>query len=634
MGLFDSILPSLFSAGNQVKKNVRGLLADPVGQSNNLARSVSDNLQGLLGPLAGIQAETARGQGVLGSDPALQQAARDRQVAAVSNFLAPMATVWHGSPHKFGKFDSSKIGTGEGAQAYGHGLYLAESPDVAGRYQRALADKVQRGRAIADAAGKEIPIGNTIDADALAALDMVSAGKALPKNHASLFSKAIAEQDKIARTATDPNAVARAAQVKQRLLDLKNSGARLFDEQSNLYKVDLPDDAIAKMLDWDKPLRKQSPEVRAAIAEYEKMLKDAGMVDPNGDTSGLLGKGFYESLGYAMRGKAIEKNDIAQTTQRAMQENASRALKAAGIPGLRYLDGGSRGAGAGTSNYVVFPGNEGLLTILERNGKPIAEAQRAQAMDMAMNALTAGPVHGLLGLGSRELNALPESALRDVPEEVLRKLITQQEKAGQATGHFRGEIARRNAVSQLGLPEANTAADRARAMGHTIDAYHGSSNTGITEFLPQGGRDGWESALDKYRSAQFNEAPFGYMNFRDGSFFGTNPSTANGYTAENTGVVYPTRLRVNKPLRLVSEGNGRHSVVPPSKPPPLDALVINGNPGQGIANADEIAVIDPRQVRSRFAAFDPAKAKSHNLLAGYVGGLLTLNGLLSGPEDR
>ena len=45
------------------------------------------------------------------------------------------ATVWHGSPHKFDKFDSSKIGTGEGNQAYGHGLYLADNPTVAKNYQ-------------------------------------------------------------------------------------------------------------------------------------------------------------------------------------------------------------------------------------------------------------------------------------------------------------------------------------------------------------------------------------------------------------------------------------------------------------------------------------------------------------------
>ena len=46
-------------------------------------------------------------------------------------------------------------------------------------------------------------------------------------------------------------------------------------------------------------------------------------------------------------------------------------LRQAGIPGIRYLDGGSRGTGAGTSNYVVFPGNGGLLSILERNGQPL-----------------------------------------------------------------------------------------------------------------------------------------------------------------------------------------------------------------------------------------------------------------------
>jgi hypothetical protein len=48
-------------------------------------------------------------------------------------------TVYHGSPHKFNKFDMSKIGTGEGAQAYGHGLYFAESPEVAKNYAEMFA---------------------------------------------------------------------------------------------------------------------------------------------------------------------------------------------------------------------------------------------------------------------------------------------------------------------------------------------------------------------------------------------------------------------------------------------------------------------------------------------------------------
>jgi len=48
-------------------------------------------------------------------------------------------TVWHGSPHKFDKFDMDRIGTGEGAQAYGHGLYFADNPDVARNYQEQLS---------------------------------------------------------------------------------------------------------------------------------------------------------------------------------------------------------------------------------------------------------------------------------------------------------------------------------------------------------------------------------------------------------------------------------------------------------------------------------------------------------------
>ena len=44
---------------------------------------------------------------------------------------------YHGSPHDFGEFSTSQIGTGEGAQAYGHGLYFASSEDVAKGYRKA-----------------------------------------------------------------------------------------------------------------------------------------------------------------------------------------------------------------------------------------------------------------------------------------------------------------------------------------------------------------------------------------------------------------------------------------------------------------------------------------------------------------
>ena len=55
--------------------------------------------------------------------------------------------VYHGTPHTLppternplGEFDASKIGTGEGAQAYGYGIYTAEARKTGERYRSQLA---------------------------------------------------------------------------------------------------------------------------------------------------------------------------------------------------------------------------------------------------------------------------------------------------------------------------------------------------------------------------------------------------------------------------------------------------------------------------------------------------------------
>ena len=126
----------------------------------------------------------------------------------------------------------------------------------------------------------------------------------------------------------------------------------------SLYKVDLPDDQIARMLDWDKPLSQQPEAVRVA-------LKDFGLPPT------ATGKDAYNALSQQARDMAIMRGQNAQTTLGASQAGASNDLLGFGIPGIRYLDQGSRGAGTGTSNYVVFPGNENLLRILERNGQAL-----------------------------------------------------------------------------------------------------------------------------------------------------------------------------------------------------------------------------------------------------------------------
>jgi hypothetical protein len=62
----------------------------------------------------------------------------------------------------------------------------------------------------------------------------------------------------------------------------------------------------------------------------------------------------------------------------------SRALQSVGIPGIRYLDAGSRGqGGSSTRNFVVFPGEEKKVKILERNGQKVPPQKIAQALEAA-----------------------------------------------------------------------------------------------------------------------------------------------------------------------------------------------------------------------------------------------------------
>ena len=50
---------------------------------------------------------------------------------------------YHGSPYKFNNFSLDKIGTGEGAQAHGWGLYFAENKEVSERYRKNLSGDIK-----------------------------------------------------------------------------------------------------------------------------------------------------------------------------------------------------------------------------------------------------------------------------------------------------------------------------------------------------------------------------------------------------------------------------------------------------------------------------------------------------------
>jgi hypothetical protein len=280
------------------------------------------------------------------------------RIAAALRKTAPIAEldVYHGTPHRFpeteanplGEFDASKVGTGEGAQAYGHGVYLAENPEIARSYQ----NKLQRQ-------------GKT---DSSGQLDLMME-RLLPKTQSGYEVKGIIY----------PNQKELIDGIAQGLIkqgDIPNdlySAAKSYTEPGSLYKADLPDEMIDRMLDWDKPLSEQPEAVR-------KALRDVYNADWLGDESKQTGQDLYKRMG------KMHGDDIAAV---------SRDLRDIGIPGIRYLDAGSRGgdSATGTRNFVVFPGEEKKVRILERDGQtaPQRIAQALEATPTTAKRLTALP---------------------------------------------------------------------------------------------------------------------------------------------------------------------------------------------------------------------------------------------------
>jgi hypothetical protein len=270
---------------------------------------------------------------------------------------------YHGSPYRFHRFDLSKIGTGEGAQAYGWGIYFAENSEVAGQYRDVLSQQVivVDGVRIPNSSLRLLP-----DAER-AALSAVS--------HQGV-DKTLARAKEMLDEGADPEWIKRFEDAIETLrgkeVTRANDGA--------LYTVDIPDDAVAKMLDWDKPLSEQAPEVREAI----NGILDSGVMDPDSvrairdyDSPGSV---IYKMLAADTKapGQAMDAYPGA--------EGASRRLASVGIPGVRYLDAGSRGAGDGTRNFVIWD-----QQLLDRISDSMETTLEQPADGAARGRVTFGP---------------------------------------------------------------------------------------------------------------------------------------------------------------------------------------------------------------------------------------------------
>ncbi len=454
--------PTILPTSEDIEKRLpfRGASQTPVGQFFTGASQLAGGAY--TGPLSGARAAMAVPR-------AVTRAGKDF-VQASGQSVSPL-TVYHGSPHKFEKFDSSKIGTGEGAQAYGHGLYLAESPEVAKGYQSRLSS--DRGFSYKGKAGlTRAEVQDLVNAEFGGGyLDGVTRPSGVADS--IIDDMVLGTQRKTGQLPRQYKEGSERAELYKRL---KNEIHHA--DPGSLYTVDLPDEKIARMLDWDKPLSEQ-PEVIKALkgtdyevgmsqreaekvadmrlrqeadewaemtggdpvdysnnVDWEKYVdqvrKESGSID-----SSITGKDLHRMV---MRDEGY-RPDLFDTEN--YQVGTSEAMRGYGIPGIKYLDATSRDAGKGTRNFVVFPGEEDALTILERKkegGKvSMSDNPDAQMMEVMDKKLAGGGLLKGLKTAAKAAKAEPSLPLnlpRAAPKTKEEIRPVAQRMAQQMTGEF------------------------------------------------------------------------------------------------------------------------------------------------------------------------------------------------------
>ena len=230
-------------------------------------------------------------------------------------------TAYHGSPHDFDYFDTDAIGTGEGVQAYGHGLYFAQNEDVAKGYRDRLSGYHPGDVKIGDEqhphwARREI-------ANAFAKLGY--------DPETSVISAHYIDEHK-----GDLNKAVGETWLNENIPDSVNEAllkAEYAKSAGHMYEVHI-DAHPDHLLDWDRPIVEQPHMMSLIKNSHVKFLGD--LLNEEGHS--ITGKDLYEKISNVYN-----------------PEDASSMMNSSGIKGIKYLDAGSRGDNEDpTHNYVVF----------------------------------------------------------------------------------------------------------------------------------------------------------------------------------------------------------------------------------------------------------------------------------------
>lgn len=355
---------------------------------------------------------------------------------------------FHGTPHTFqsepgfphGRFRLDKMGTGEGAQAFGWGVYFAESPSIAGSYydtfkrgatELSYSDEVRQQILDADPTGRSFAAAKQI-------IGEYSSGGAVEAMR-KRADKAEADNPEWSAKSKDVSWV-KGLRV---IADKMEAGELTADNRASLYTLDIPDEVLPNMLDLDATFNEQTPEVQKALLKFKEDAEGgefytAAVEQMGGAWDELTGMSIQELIQIAGKNDELPTLPEEQKRELSDKERASLYLKSIGIPGASYFDNPSRKVQEGTKNFVIW--DQDVLdrtALLERN------MVKLQSFDQAASRRVTGrtTVEGNKYFVSLFADANLSTLLHELGHVFLSEMELLEEK-GVASKRMKSDLAK------------------------------------------------------------------------------------------------------------------------------------------------------------------------------------------------
>lgn len=398
---------------------------------------------------------------------------------------------YHGSPYQFEQFDIEKIGTGEGAQAYGYGLYFAESEDVARGYKEALTNPR------IEVSGKPADLIYTADIRERFADLYDEVGDEISQERLDIILSNMSQAD----TASDLENVVSSFRPEERRLfnTYVRPRAEFVEPEGAVYEVQIRADQD-EIINWDRPVSEQPPKIRDALLK----LKD---VDEN-----TKGEFAYYRL-------------AADATGKEAQQKATDRARELGIKGIKYADGFSRKTEGGTSNFVIF--DPRIIEISRQYGiaLPMAglmlanqDAQAAESMSLTTEPRPPMrmPTFENDDASGKVLDARQGADLSPYDRAMMKAQVDQEPMTPFEAIPARAErFAREVTIPAIGSAFSTAIELPLQIVGGSLDALTEAATT-LNEMFPLGPEEGFQFEIKKDARTPIGAAARGISQFMTG----------------------------------------------------------------------------------------------------------------------